>query len=159
MEKTMKHYLIIFLLILCPFTIFATEAPEISMGKKVKISTGSGDLIINITGFATSEGEARVALVNSKESYNNDNNFRQKIVPIKGKKAQFLVKDIEFGEYAVKVFHDENSNGKLDTAMFGIPLEAYGFSNDARGRFGSPDYSEAAFKFRASGQKIFIKVK
>jgi len=155
----MKHYLIIFLMILCPFTIFATEAPETSVEKKVKINAGSGNLIINITGFATSDGEARVALVNSKENYNNDNNFRQKIVPVKDKKAQFFVKDIEFGEYAVKVIHDENSNGKLDTAMFGIPLEAYGFSNDARGKFGSPDYSEAAFKFNASGQEIFIKVK
>ena len=159
MKHVFNQYLIIVLMVLCPFTILATEAPETSLQNKVESNAGSGDLIINIMGFGTSEGEARIALVNSEENYDNDNNFRQKIVPVKAKKAQFIVEDIAFGEYAIKVFHDENSNGKLDTAMFGIPLEAYGFSNDARGKFGSPDYSEVVFKFDTPGQEIFIQVK
>jgi uncharacterized protein (DUF2141 family) len=34
--------------------------------------------------------------------------------------------------YAVSVFHDENSNGKLDTNFMGIPREGVGASNGAR---------------------------
>ena len=159
MKQKINQFVIIVLMVLCPFIILATETLETSGQKKVEFNAGSGDLIINVTGFDTNEGEARIALVDSEENYNNDNNFRQKIVPVKDKKAQFIVKDIGFSEYVIKVFHDVNSNGKLDTAMFGIPLEAYGFSNNARGKFGSPDYSETVFKFTVSDQEIFIKVK
>ena len=155
MENKIKQSLVIFLMVLCPFTIFATETLETSVENKVE----AGDLVVTITGFETSEGEARIAIVNSEVNYNESNNCRQKIVPVKDKKAQYIVKDLEFGEYAVKVFHDENSNGELDTAMFGIPIEAYGFSNNAKGKFGAPAFSKVVFKFNISEQDIFIEIK
>ena len=37
------------------------------------------------------------------------------------------------GTYAASAFHDENSNGKLDTNFMGIPREGVAASNDARG--------------------------
>lgn len=49
------------------------------------------------------------------------------------------------GEYAVVVFFDQNSNGELDTGMFGIPKEKVGFSNNARGRFGPAKWADARF--------------
>ena len=36
---------------------------------------------------------------------------------------------IASGTYAVSVFHDENSNGKMDTNLMGIPREGVGASN------------------------------
>jgi uncharacterized protein (DUF2141 family) len=38
-------------------------------------------------------------------------------------------------------------NGKLDTNWLGIPIEGYGFSNDAKGLFGAPSYSAARFAY------------
>ncbi len=38
---------------------------------------------------------------------------------------------IASGTYAVSVFHDENSNGKMDTNLMGIPREGVGASNNA----------------------------
>ena len=157
MKHRIRQSLVVFLLILSPITIFATETPEtseVSAQKQIE----SGDLIVTITGFETSEGEARIAIVNSEVNYDESNNCRQQAVPVKDRKAQYIVEGLEFGEYAVKVFHDENSNGELDTAMFGIPTEAYGFSNNARGKFGAPAYSKVVFKFNSSGQEIFIQV-
>ena len=154
MKNKIRQSVVIFLLILCPFTVFATEAPETSVGNKIE----TGDLIVIITGFETNEGEARIAIVNSEVNYDESNSCRQKIVPVKDKTAQYIVKDLEFGNYAVKVFHDENSNGELDTAMFGIPTEAYGFSNNAKAKFGPPAFSKVAFKFTVSGQNILIQV-
>jgi uncharacterized protein (DUF2141 family) len=51
------------------------------------------------------------------------------------------------GTYALAVIHDENSNGKLDTNLLGIPTEGYGFSNDARASFGTPSFSDARFSY------------
>jgi uncharacterized protein (DUF2141 family) len=46
---------------------------------------------------------------------------------------------------AVAVFQDIDGNGSLSKNKFGIPTEPYGFSNDVRGLFGPPSFSQAAF--------------
>lgn len=48
------------------------------------------------------------------------------------------------GTYAIAFFHDENGNGKIDTALM-IPREGFGFSRDAKVRFGPPRFDAAAF--------------
>jgi uncharacterized protein (DUF2141 family) len=53
---------------------------------------------------------------------------------------------IPVGEYAVSAYQDENDNGKLDTGLYGIPKEKYGFSNNARGTMGAPAFEELLFK-------------
>lgn len=47
------------------------------------------------------------------------------------------------GDYAVAVFHDRNGNGKLDRNPVGLPIERYGFSNDAAGAMGPPSFDAA----------------
>ena len=48
------------------------------------------------------------------------------------------------GKYAVTAFHDENGNGEMDFNVLGIPIEGYGFSNDAAGFMGPPKFDQAA---------------
>jgi uncharacterized protein (DUF2141 family) len=60
------------------------------------------------------------------------------------------------GRYAVSVFHDENSNGKMDTNFMGIPREGVGASNNARGHFGPPKFDDAAFRY--SGGKLDLTI-
>ena len=60
------------------------------------------------------------------------------------------------GTYAVSVFHDENSNGKLDTNLLGIPREGVGASNNAKGHLGPPKFDAAAFYF--PGGRVDIKI-
>jgi len=59
---------------------------------------------------------------------------------------------------AIKLFHDENSNQKLDIGWTG-PEERYGFSNSARGLMGPPDYEKARFQLPASEQTVEIAAK
>ena len=60
--------------------------------------------------------------------------------------------------YAISVFHDENSNGKLDTNFMGIPREGVGASNDARGHFGPPKFDAAAFRFAGGRLEMRITI-
>ena len=62
------------------------------------------------------------------------------------------------GIYAVAVFHDENLNDIFDQGIFGIPLENYGFSNDARGFFSAPDFEDAKFQVRGQRTEISIEL-
>ena len=66
---------------------------------------------------------------------------------------------IKPGIYAVSVFHDENSNGKLDTSFLGIPREGVGASNGARGHLGPPKFDAAAFQFSGGRLNLEIAIK
>lgn len=60
--------------------------------------------------------------------------------------------------YAIAVYHDVNKNQLLDKNFLGMPIERYGFSNDARGTFGPPYFSESAFR-AANGKKLTITIR
>ncbi|QZE14759.1 DUF2141 domain-containing protein [Halosquirtibacter laminarini] len=65
--------------------------------------------------------------------------------------------DLPLGTYAICMFHDENGNKKLDSGLFGIPTESYGFSNNAKGFAGPPSYKQCKFQFK-DNQTIEIKL-
>jgi uncharacterized protein (DUF2141 family) len=63
------------------------------------------------------------------------------------------------GSMPFAVFHDSNRNGVLDKNIMGLPKEEYGFSNNARGKTGPPDYGSMSFDLRAPSvtQHIFVR--
>jgi len=105
-------------------------------------TVSAAELSVNVKDISRMQGHLMVALYKGKEAY--DSGKASKAQRIKVNKENHLVtfKDIPDGEYAVKLYHDDNDNNKMDSNMFGIPKEGYGFSNNG-GRFGAPDYSEA----------------
>ena len=81
-----------------------------------------------------------------------------KIVTVEDDTVSLKIENIEEGNYAVSVYHDENNSGILETGgVFGIPLEPYGFSNNPNMTFG-PSYKKSVFKM-ASDKNISIKLK
>lgn len=52
------------------------------------------------------------------------------------------------GKYSFKYFHDENNNNEMDTNWIGIPKEGMGFSNNAKGKFGPPDFEDTVFEVK-----------
>jgi uncharacterized protein (DUF2141 family) len=53
------------------------------------------------------------------------------------------VHGVPSGDYAIQAFHDENDNHRVDRALFGIPKEGVGFSNDAPIGLGPPKWDAA----------------
>ncbi len=50
------------------------------------------------------------------------------------------------GIYAIALYHDRDSNEKLNKTWIGLPDEPYGVSRDAPARGGPPKYKDAAFE-------------
>ena len=123
-------------------------------------SESTGNLIVNISGFPSSDGFAMVALNNSEESYKGGEN--EAIAKTKAKvvdqKAQVIFANLPYGSYGVSLYHDENTNGKMDKNVMGIPKEAYGFSNNAKGFFGKPDYKDVKFELNSAEMQIVINL-
>lgn len=63
---------------------------------------------------------------------------------IKGNTATVIFNDVKPGEYAILVLHDENGNNRMDYRENGMPLEAFGASNNIM-NYGPPQYEDAKF--------------
>lgn len=68
------------------------------------------------------------------------------------------IKGLKPGRYAIKVYHDVDGDGRMNTNAFGIPTEPYAASNNAPSTMGPPNWSDAAFEVTADGavQSIVI---
>ncbi|MCY4342626.1 MAG: DUF2141 domain-containing protein [Gammaproteobacteria bacterium] len=58
------------------------------------------------------------------------------------------------GEYAIRVMHDRNGNDELDVNFVGLPIEPYGFSNNAKGRFGPAAWKDARFELDGDATQV-----
>ena len=71
-----------------------------------------------------------------------------------------IFRDVKPGRYAIALLHDENANGKADRAAMMIPTEGFGFSRDAKVRFGPPKFGAAAFDVTADApHKLVIRMR
>jgi uncharacterized protein (DUF2141 family) len=124
-----------------------------------EVSVKQGELTLNITGFENDDGTVKIALSNSKEDYTKKGKaYRAESAPIQNKSAQWKFEDLPFGTYAIKIFHDVNNNGELDTNFLGIPSENYGFSNNATGSFGPASWEDALFNFDKDSMVVEINM-
>ncbi|MFO0713939.1 MAG: DUF2141 domain-containing protein [Sandaracinus sp.] len=77
---------------------------------------------------------------------------------ISGHQGQCVFSDVPAGRYALSVHHDADADGRVDTGLFGIPTEGLGASNDARGSFGPPSFSDAAFDYAGGELSLRVRV-
>ena len=115
------------------------------------------DLSIEVVGIKQIQGSIMVAVYDTPDTF-----LSQEVVAGNGFKvmADTLMAKIQlpYGKYAISVYHDLNSDGELNTNILGIPKEPVGFSNDAKGNFGPPDFEKAAFDFTQDHQKLRITI-
>jgi uncharacterized protein (DUF2141 family) len=114
------------------------------------LATGAqaGELKLELHGKGMAGNQVRVALYSAlkPEQFPSDDRFYKGLVSdATGETVTMMVPDLPPGRYAVAAYVDNNRNGKQDKNFLGVPKEDYGFSNDARGRFGPPEFAEAAF--------------
>jgi uncharacterized protein (DUF2141 family) len=121
---------------------------NISSAQTSSDSSSVGKLSLKVIGIENDEGTIAVALSNSREDYeSHDTVYRAANIKIVNKTAEYIFEDLPYGEYAIKVYHDEDDDGEIDLSFFGVPTEDYGFSNNASGMFGPADYDDAKFIF------------
>jgi uncharacterized protein (DUF2141 family) len=80
-----------------------------------------------------------------------------KFIP-RGNEITVKIVDLSYGEYALAIYQDENSSGKVDKNALGIPKERYAFSNNFRPRMKAPTYNDCKFKYNSSSHIVSIKL-
>ncbi len=116
-------------------------------------SYAQNKLTIVVDGIEEIKGKLYIALFNSSSTFLKKS-YKGQIVDIESNVIEFDFQDLPSGEYAISVYQDENSNGKLDTGVFGIPTEKYAFSNSAEGFMGPPSFKSC--KFNLEEDKVVL---
>ncbi|MGP1665711.1 MAG: DUF2141 domain-containing protein [Rhodanobacter sp.] len=117
----------------------------------------AADLRVDVEGVTHASGTLNAVLINSEAAWNG----KAKPADVRRVEVsttapmQLVFKDLAPGTYAVRLVHDENGNGKLDTNMVGMPTEGYGFSNNPR-VMRAATFAEASFQLPADGTTINV---
>jgi uncharacterized protein (DUF2141 family) len=123
--------------------------------------SNNGTLQVKIEGAQANKGKIYLAMYAKEETFLDEKaTYRRDIItlPEQGS-CIYNITNLSFGKYAIAIYQDQNSNGKMDNNVFGIPTEPFGFSNNPSAKWHKPKYQEAVFDFKEDRQTIGIQVK
>lgn len=109
----------------------------------------SSSLTLHIEGINILKGNLMIA------GFDNEADFKTKenpvfadTVEIKNNSAELVFAAITQGVYAIAVYHDENSDGTLNTVKLGIPAEGVGFSGTNKTFLKVPKFKDCRFELK-----------
>jgi uncharacterized protein (DUF2141 family) len=121
---------------------------------------GVDNLSFTIRGLRSRQGLVYASLYSKAQGFPEDLSAVIAVgeAAIGGASATIVFRGLAPGRYAMAYFHDENGNKRMDKGMFGLPLEGYGFSNDARGFMGPPSFEAAAFDYDGGSLDLSVSI-
>jgi uncharacterized protein (DUF2141 family) len=132
----------------------------------------ASELRVTISGVRSDAGELLIGVYGSAEGFGNAiaNAATRGLVPDQTRLVGMAIRathgaqqavfaQLQPGRYAIIVIHDENDNGRLDENALGVPIEGYGFSNDAQGFLSAPSFDAAAITLDSTDQSVAISLR
>jgi uncharacterized protein (DUF2141 family) len=151
-EEFLMRLVLAVLLILLALPVNASELRITVEG----IRSPHGTILIGL--YDNIESFSRAIQVSDKDGFLNDPN-RFAAVALRANaamKSAVVFTNLDPGQYAIILFHDENGNGKLDKNAVGEPTEPYGFSNNVQGFLGPPAFKKALMRVNADDKAVRI---
>ncbi len=119
----------------------------------------AAELNVTVSGLRSGQGSVHVAVYDAADRFPKDGESLADAVVAAVGEVTVKFKDLAAGKYALAVYHDENGNNEFDQGIFGVPLEGYGFSNNASVFFGPPDFAAAAVTLAEPAANIKIRMR
>ena len=112
-----------------------------------KTTKDTFDLTVKVLSIQNSKGLIEFALYKNPAVFTQSGKtHRLARLDAKTPEVKFQFTDLEVANYAIVVYHDANSNKICDKNFFGIPTEAYAFSNNMRPKLSAPSFEECSVK-------------
>lgn len=141
----------------CVVTIGAAAT---AAGQAVGQPAAAAALAIRFEGIETPTGQIMLSVFDNAAAHDQGGKpLRAAIVPVEGAAVTARFEGLAPGDYAVKAFHDVDGDGKMATIPFGMPLEPFAFSNNAKAEGGPPRWEAASFAVAAGDNVVTIAIK
>ena len=118
----------------------------------------AADVTITVENVPNGRGELHVDVCD-EVTFLTDHCPFDAAVPARSGRVSVTVRNVPPGRYAAVAYHDANANHDLDQNGLGMPLEAFGFSNDAPMLLGPPLFKDAAFDVADKDVAVKIHLK
>lgn len=124
-------------------------------------STSNYCLTIEITGLKNQQGTVCLNLFSNEQGFPNQSDRAVATQYIQANEAPLTAtfEQLTPGEYAVAVMHDANADGELNTGIFGIPKEGFGFSRNPKIGTSAPSFQESAIVLSDENTQIQIELR
>lgn len=121
--------------------------------------TPSPTVDVSVTGLRSTKGQLLVCLTANPKAFPDCSKDKASVrLAVKAANAgHFSIAAPADGTYAVAIVHDENSNNKMDMALF-MPKEGFGFSRNPAIGMGAPKFKSASFAITGDTRQA-IKMK
>ncbi|MBT8260186.1 MAG: DUF2141 domain-containing protein [Flavobacteriaceae bacterium] len=106
--------------------------------------TSTQDITVTIENVLNNKGKVHLAL-HTSDTFMKSDAIQSLSSTIEDSKVTVTFKNVEAGEYAILVLHDENENNRMDYLPSGMPKEAYAMSNNPM-LLGPPRFEDAKFQ-------------
>ena len=116
---------------------------------------------VKIASLRNQRGNVCLTLFNGSQGFpsQSDRAVASRCINAEEGTAETTFDDLAPGDYAIAVIHDENKDGKLNTGLFGIPTEGFGFSQNPKVRMGAPSFKDTAFPLSGTSTPVQIDLK
>ncbi|MEM1051056.1 MAG: DUF2141 domain-containing protein [Pseudomonadota bacterium] len=121
----------------------------------------AGTVTITVTDLRNTKGVVRACMTTRESIFprcRRDPNSHRTVVKASDT-LTIRFDDVEPGDYAIALLHDENEDGKANRVLGMAPKEGYGFSRDAPVRMAPPDWGDAVFTVGTASQDLTIKMR
>lgn len=119
----------------------------------------AGRLIIEIENVNDSEGIIWVGIYDSTNYMIKEKAIIEELNVQSTGKLSLDIPNLQFGTYAIALFHDINGNGELDQNFIGVPTEPFAFSQVPKSKWRLPRFEEIQFAFNQKEQVIQTRLK
>ncbi len=137
------------------FAISLTLVSNLLIAQNDTIAVTEGTTITVTVPVQTEGGSILAALDDEEHFMKNGLQSREGI--IENGKSIITFTNVTPGTYAVILFHDKNGNKQMDFDMNGMPMEAYGVSNNVMS-YGPPQWTDAKFEVGTDPIEMEIKM-
>jgi uncharacterized protein (DUF2141 family) len=126
--------------------ILLSAAAAVLAAAPTRAAGPTANLTIRVENVLAAGGIVRLGLYDAARYPDDDSKpVASADVPAVAGETVITLHGIAPGVYGIQTFQDVNSNDKMDTTWMGLPLEPFGFSQDARPFLSKPGFDAVKF--------------
>lgn len=117
----------------------------------------AGPLTVTLQDIKKTQGTINLGVFD-EAGYDSGQSVSGATVTVDAATETVTIEGLAPGFYGIKLYHDVDGNGEMNTNPFGMPTEPFAFSNNAKGRFGPAKWDAAKFEVTADGAVQVISI-
>jgi uncharacterized protein (DUF2141 family) len=116
-------------------------------------------LTINVTNLESATAPVVMGIYGTKNKFpDSKDQLKEYRFKPKNGKLSAKIDDLTYGEFAMAIYQDVNSDGKIDKNMIGIPEEPFGFSNNYKPTIKAPSFKDCKFDYNEHTNTVDISL-